>query len=50
MREKFQWRLILRDGGSNKDVSVAVMKRLGWGVGGEGWWWPRRLFAREKRG
>ncbi|GAU42457.1 hypothetical protein TSUD_235260 [Trifolium subterraneum] len=29
----------------NEDVSVADMRRLGWGPGGNGWAWCRRLFA-----
>jgi hypothetical protein len=32
----------------NKEVVVVVMWRLGWGVGGEGWRWQRRVFAWEE--
>jgi hypothetical protein len=32
----------------NKDLIVAGMWRLGWGVGGEGWRWQRRVFASEE--
>ncbi|GAU20900.1 hypothetical protein TSUD_120920 [Trifolium subterraneum] len=31
-----------------RDVSVADMRRLGWGPGGNGWAWHRRLFVWEE--
>ncbi|MCH93999.1 YIPF1-like protein, partial [Trifolium medium] len=32
-----------------KDISVANMCRLSWGLGGNEWLWRRRLFAWEKQ-
>jgi hypothetical protein len=29
----------------DKDVSVIDIRRLGWGFGGNGWRWRKRLFA-----
>jgi hypothetical protein len=44
-----RWLNVLFSLSINKKVSVAEMRRLDWGVGGEGWRWQRRLFAWEER-